>query len=206
MYYVKTLKYAFHVIVRPFDGFWDLKREQRGGLAAAWTFVALAILTLTMEKQNTGFLFNFNRLRDVNLVADSITVLLLFVLWCLSNWCLTSLMDGEGTMRDIVTAMGYALFPIILIRLPLILLSHTITSSEGSFYYLFGAVSYLWAGMLVFLGTLVTHQYSVRKTLLTCLCTLIGMGIILFIGLLFFNVVQQMYTFIITVYKELRFR
>lgn len=206
MHYVKTLKYVFHLIFRPFDGFWDLKREHRGSLGAAWTFVILTILTLTIEKQNTGYLFNYNRLKELNVIVDIITVLLLYILWCVSSWCLTSLMDGEGTMRDIMTATGYALFPIFLIRLPLVLFSHMITASEGSFYYIFYVISYIWTVILIFLGTMVTHQYSVKKTLLTCICTIVGMGIIVFIGLLFFNVIQQMITFAATIYKEVRFR
>ncbi len=205
MRYAKELKYGLHVIFHPFDGFWDLKREHRGSLAAALTFVVLTIIITTMEKQLTGFLFNEIRLKDVNVVVDILTVTILYVLWCVANWCLTSLMDGEGKMRDIFIATGYALVPIILIRLPMILLSLGITSQEGTFYYVLGAVSYIWTGFLIFFGTMVTHQYSFGKTVLTCICTIVGMGIIMFIGLLFFNVIQQMITFATTIYKELRF-
>ena len=206
MLYVETLKYGFYVITHPFDAFWGLRREGRGSVAAAVTFVALTILTLTIEKQNTGFLFNFNRLSDLNVVVDVVTVALLYVLWCVANWCTTSLMDGKGRMQDILTAVGYSLLPIILIRLPMVLMSHGITTNEGSFYYVLGTVSYLWAGFLIFTGTMVIHQYSVTKTIATCIVTIVGMGIIMFIGLLFFNVIQQMLTFVTTIYKELRFR
>ena len=206
MLYVETLKYGFYVITHPFDGFWGLRREGRGSVAAAVTFVALTILTLTIEKQNTGFLFNFNRLSDLNVVVDVVTVALLYVLWCVANWCTTSLMDGKGRMQDILTAVGYSLLPIILIRLPMVLMSHGITTNEGSFYYVLGTVSYLWAGFLIFTGTMVIHQYSVTKTIATSIVTIVGMGIIMFIGLLFFNVIQQMLTFVTTIYKELRFR
>ncbi len=205
MRYARELKYGLHVIFHPFDGFWDLKREHRGSLAAALTFVALTIIITTMEKQLTGFLFNEVRLKDVNVVVDILTVIILYVLWCVANWCLTSLMDGEGKMKDIFIAIGYALVPLILIRLPMIVLSLGITSGEGTFYYILGAASYIWTGFLIFFGTMVTHQYSFGKTVLTCVCTIVGMGIIMFIGLLFFNVIQQMLTFATTIYKELRF-
>lgn len=206
MLYVKALKYVCHVIFHPFDGFWDLRYEKKGSIQAALTFVVLTIMTFTIEKQNTGFLFNYYRLSDLNVMVDIITVLLIFVLWCSANWCTTSLMEGKGRMQDIVIAMGYALFPIVLIRLPMVLMSHMITVNEGSFYYVFGVISYIWAGMLVFIGTMITHQYSVKKTILTCAITVVGMGILLFIGLLFFSVIQQMLTFILTIYKEVRFR
>lgn len=206
MLYVKTLKYVFHVIFHPFDGFWDLRYEKKGSIQAALTFVVLTIMTLTIEKQSTGFLFNYYRLSDLNVMVDIITVLLVYVLWCAANWCTTSLMEGKGRMQDIIIAMGYALFPIVLIRLPMVLMSHMITTNEGSFYYVFGVISYLWAGLLVFIGTMITHQYSVKKTIFTCIITIVGMGILLFIGLLFFSVIQQMLTFGLTIYKEIRFR
>jgi hypothetical protein len=173
---------------------------------ASLLFVFLVIVTLAIEKLNTAFLYNPNRLSEVNIMVDVITVLLVFALWCVANWCTTSLMDGKGRMKDIVTAMGYALFPIVLIRLPMVILSHLITLDGGAFYSILGFVSYAWAAMLVFTGTMMTHEYSLAKTIVTCLITVLGMGIILFIGLLFFHVISEIIVFVSTVYKEIRFR
>ena len=206
MLYAEKLKYVFYVIFHPADGFWDLKREKRGSLPAALTFVALTVLTLGIEKLNTAFLFNDNRISEVNVMVDVITVLLVFTLWCVANWCTTSLMDGKGRMKDIFTAIGYALFPIILIRLPLVLVSFCITAEEGAFYYIFGFISYAWTAVLIFMGTMMTHEYSLGKTVFTCIITILGMGIILFIGLLFFNVISEIIVFVSTIYKEVRFR
>ncbi len=206
MLYVETIKYGFYVITHPLDGFWGIRRENKGSLAAAFTFVALTILTLTIEKQNTGFLFNMNRLSELNVLVDIITVLLVYVLWCVANWCTTSLMEGKGRMKDILIAIGYALLPIILIRLPMVVMSHMITADEGTFYYVLGTISYLWAGLLIFTGTMTIHQYSITKTIVTIAITIVAMGILMFIGLLFFNVIQQMLTFVMTIYRELRFR
>ncbi len=205
MGYVKELRFSFRVIFHPFDGFWDLKREHRGSLRAALTFVALLIFLTTFEKQSTGFLFNKVRLSDINVVVDILTVGLVYGLWCVANWCLTSLMDGEGSMKDILISMGYAIVPMLLIRLPMVIMSLFITADEGTFYYVLNVFSYIWTGFLVFFGTMVTHQYSFKKTVVTCLCTILGMAIIVFIGLLFFNVIQQMITFGVTIYREIRF-
>ena len=195
MQYLRTLKYGFYVIFHPFDGFWDLKKEHRGSVAASFTFIVLTIFMLVVQKQNTAFLFNMNRLETIDVI-----------LWCVSNWCLTSLMDGEGKMRDIIIFTGYSLVPLWLIQFPLIGMSHMITAEEGTFYYVFTTISYLWTGALLLAGMMVTHQYSVKKTLFTTLLTIIGMAILLFIGLLFFSVIQQIATFVMTIYKEVRFR
>lgn len=202
----EKINYAFYLIFHPLDGFWDLKRENRGSVKAALLFVVLTIVTLAVEKLNTAFLFNPNRLSEINVLVDVITVTLVFGLWCVANWCTTSLMDGKGRMVDIITAMGYALVPIVLLRLPMVFLSHVITLEEGTFYYIIGFVSYFWTGILVFLGTMMTHEYTLGKTIFTCVITVVGMGIILFIGLLFFNVISEIITFVSTIYKELMFR
>lgn len=204
--YRTTLGYVWHLIFHPLDGFWDLKREKRGSLAASFTFVALAIITLAIEKVGTGFLFNNNKLSETNVLVDAITVLLIFGLWCIANWCTTSLMDGKGRMVDILTAMGYALFPITLIRLPMVLFSHIIISDEGAFYYVFGFIAYAWVAILVFTGTMMVHDYSLGKTVVTCMITVLGMAILMFLGLLFFHVISEIITFVLTIYKEIRFR
>lgn len=204
--YLKSMAYGFYVITHPFDGFWDLKREKRGTLAAAVTFAVLTVLMLVVRKQGTAFLFNMNRLEDVDMMVDIVTVGLLFILWCVANWCLTSLMDGEGKMQDIAIFTGYSLLPMLIIQFPLVVVSHMITTEEGTFYYVFTVISYLWTIALLLLGMMVTHQYSMRKTLVTTVLTLVGMAIILFIALLFFSVIQQFLTFIVTAYKEIRFR
>lgn len=206
MRYLNSLKYSLYVITHPFDGFWDLKREKRGSLGAAVTILVLVILTSIIKKQNTSFLFNYNRLDKLNVLVDIITVFLVYVLWCVANWCLTSLMDGEGKMTDIMIATAYSLVPIVLINLPLVPVSYVITAEEGTFYTVFTVISFLWAGILLLFGTMVTHQYSMKKTILTILCTIVGMAIILFIGLLFFSVIQRIINFIVTIYQELRFR
>lgn len=204
--YLKSMAYGFHVITHPFDGFWDLKREKRGTLAAAVTFAVLTVLMLVVRKQGTAFLFNMNRLEDVDMMVDIVTVGLLFILWCVANWCLTSLMDGEGKMQDIAIFTGYSLLPLLIIQFPLVVVSHMITAEEGTFYYVFTVISYLWTIALLLLGMMITHQYSMKKTLVTTVLTLVGMAIILFIALLFFSVIQQFLTFIVTAYKEIRFR
>lgn len=206
MQYLKSLKYGLYVIFHPFDGFWDLKRENRGTISAALTFVVATIFMLVVQKQNTAFLFNQNRLEYIDVTVDIITVGLLYILWVVSNWCLTSLMDGEGKMKDIAIFTGYSLLPMFLIQFPLIGISHLITVEEGTFYYVFTVLSYIWTAALLLLGMMVTHQYSMKKTILTTILTIVGMGILMFIGLLFFSVIQQMVTFVITIYKEVRFR
>ena len=103
-------------------------------------------------------------------------------------------------------ATAYALTPLIIINLPLTLLSNGITAEEGAFYYLFMAIALIWAGGLLIIGTMVTHEYTMFKTLLTAFLTLVGIGVVLFIGLLFVGVFGQVVGWLKDIYLEIAFR
>jgi hypothetical protein len=206
MRYLDSLKFSFYVIFHPFKGFWDLKHEKRGSMAAAMTFIVLLIITYILRRQYTGFIFNQNDPKELNVFVEIISVLLPFFLWVTANWCITTLMEGEGSYRDIVIATAYALVPLILINLPLIPLSRIINIEEGAFYYFFGSVSVLWTGILILAGASVTHQYTMTKTVFTSILSVVGMGLMIFIGLLVFSLLQQMISFVYTIYREIAFR
>lgn len=203
---LRGLKYSFHVIFHPFDGFWDLKYEKRGNLKSSIVLVILVIITYIVQRQYTGFLFNYNDLTKLNIMEEIISVCLPFILWCIANWCVTTLADGEGSFKDIVISTSYALTPIVIINIPLVLLSRVISLEEGAFYYFFSYLSLIWSAWLIIIGTMTTHQYSLRKTLVVIPVIIVGMGIIAFIALLFFNVIQRITGFVYTVYREIAFR
>lgn len=203
---LKALRYTFYLIFHPFDGFWDLKHEKKGNLGAAIVIVFLLSITYILRRQLTGFIFNDVKLLELNIFLEISSVVIPFLLWCIANWCLTTLMDGEGSFKDIVITSAYALTPLIIIYLPLIPFSNVITLEEGAFYYFFSSLAVVWATVLMIIGTSVVHQYTLRKTILTCICIVVGMGIIIFIALLFFSLIQQIYSFVYTIYKEISLR
>lgn len=203
---LNSLRYSLHLIFHPFDGFWDLKHEKRGSVKASIVILISLILTFIFRRQLTGFLFNHNDLKRLNIFNEVMSVVIPFVLWCVANWCLTTLMDGEGSFKDIFIATAYALVPLVLINIPLILVSRMLILEEGSFYSFFLSVSVFWSGALIVLGTMTVHQYSMAKTIVTSLLIIVGMGLIIFIGLLFFSLLQQMFGFVYVIYRELAFR
>ena len=67
-------------------------------------------------------------------------------------------------------------------------------------------LAYLWLGILLVLGMMVTHDYSVGKNLLTCLATIVGMAFIMFIGILFTSLMAKIVMFITQIVEEIAFR
>ncbi|MBO7292907.1 MAG: YIP1 family protein [Clostridia bacterium] len=203
--YWEELMYSFHVSLHPFDGFWDLKHEKRGSVRAAMTFIVLVVVSFFYQSVGTGFIMNPQA--EVSTIFNQIiSVGVPVILWIISNWCLTTLFDGEGSFRDITVAVGYALAPMPIFLILSTLLSNIITLEEATMITLLGSIGYVWCAMLLFFGLMVTHGYSMGKNLLIVICTIVGMAVIIFMALLFSGLVGKMVSFVSSIITEIAYR
>lgn len=60
--------------------------------------------------------------------------------------------------------------------------------------------------MLVFLGMMIIHQFSVKKTIMSVIFTLLCIAALLFLLLLLFSVIQQIVGFVSAIIQELKYR
>lgn len=199
-------RFPFHVILHPFDGFWDLKYDGKGRVRIAAAIIALLVLSTVLQRQFAGFMVNFNDPRYLNSLNDLIYTVMPFLLFCIANWSITTLMEGEGKFREIIIATAYAMLPIVLINLPMTFISRLLTMEESAFYYLATGIAVIWTGYLLFVGIMTVHQYTATKTVITLLMTVIAMGIVVFIGTLIFSMASQIFYFFYNIYRELIFR
>lgn len=201
----EELVYANHLILHPFDGFWDLKHEQRGSVRASFVWLALAILTFFYQGVGTGYIFN-PRQNSTTIFVQITAVIVPVVLWVVANWCLTTLFDGEGSLKDIFIATCYALVPLPILIVPSVLYSNVALATESTIINLLVSFAFVWAGLLIFFGMMVTHDYTFSKNVLTTVGTIIGMAIIMFIGILFSTLLAKIVSFISSIITEITFR
>jgi hypothetical protein len=200
--YVEELLYTFHLIFHPFDGFWDLKHEKRGSVRAGSTILAVTIVAFFYQAIGTGYMHNPKG--DYSTVfLQIIAVLVPVLLWIVGNWCLTTLFDGEGSFKDIYIATTYSLAPLPLFVILSTILSNVLTISEGSIVTLLVSIGYVWVGILLFFGMVVTHDYSIGKNVITTLGTIVAMAVIMFIIILFSSLLMKMITFVIAIFTEI---
>ena len=201
----QEVAYGFHVIFHPFDGFWDLKHEKRGSVRASLFFIALAIATFYYQAIGQGYLLN-PRNRYSSLWAQLIGVVVPLFLFVLANWCLTTLFDGEGSFKDVFIACSYSLVPIPLLVIPATIYSNFCVSAETDIIGFIGTLAFIWLGILVFFGTMVTHDYSLGKNFVTILGTLIAMVFIMFIAVLFTTLIGKIVSLITNIVTEIQYR
>ena len=200
--YLEELLYAFHIPFHPFDGFWDLKHEQRGSIRGGLTIMGITILAFFYQSVGRGYIFNPRDTYSTILVqVVSITVPVL--LWCVGNWCLTTLFEGEGSFKDIFIATSYSLAPLPFLVILSTILTNVLTLQEGSIVSLLVTIGYIWVAFLLFFGALVTHDYSLSKNVLITICTIVAMAVIMFVAILFSSLVVKMVTFVVSIITEI---
>jgi len=201
-----TLKYSLYVMTHPLDGFWDLTHEKRGSIGAANVIIALAVIVEVLRLTLTNFQFMTINMEYFSSVIVAMRILLPVGLWTVANWSLTTLMDGKGRMFEIYMAVCYALTPSVIINAALIVLSQFITFDEGAVYWVLAGFAALWTGILLLAAMMMVHDYSLIKTILSSLLTVVGMGVMVFIFVIFFSLVSDAVSYFISLYKEILFR
>lgn len=199
----RKLVWPLHVMTHPFAGLSDVKYEGMGSTPVALLVVALYFVTNVLRYFYTGFIFNMNLAAAFNILMELLSSVVLVFLWTVANWSVSTLMDGEGRLRDIWIVSCYALMPKLLVNLLVTVLSNFMVYEENIFLGTLDMLGILWMAALLVLGILIVHQYSLLKTLACCLLTIFGIAAILFMVILFISIVQQMMGFTNTVSVEL---
>ena len=199
------LLYGFYIIFHPFDGFWDMKKEKRGSVLAAVIYLALACGVYIYKAFGEGFIVNPYGAFS-NPTAEALSIIVPVTLWVIANWCLTTLFDGEGNMKDIFMVTCYALVPITPIVFFSTLATHIVTIEETAIINMVGTIMFFWVGMLLFFGIMVIHDYSLGKNVVTAIGSVVGMAFIMFITMLFSSLLLKMIQFINNIYVEVSYR
>ena len=194
------------ILASPIKGFYEMKYEEKGTMTLAFANFILLCISLAFMNQYSSVLVNPRHPLGMNSISDFGQTLVVLILFCASNWAVTSLTDGEGKFKEILMAVCYAMTPLILILIPATLFSNVLSMQETAFFHMLVSLGTIWFVMLVFVGLIIVHNYSVSKAIATAVLTFFSLLIIVFIFTLVFTLLQQMYVFIWSLYREITFR
>lgn len=199
-------KYAMYTVSHPMDAYYEIRHRDRGSVPVAVILVILFSFSFSINRIGASFVVNDINPLSVDSLKELISVLLLYLLFCVSNWSVTCLMEGEGRMKDIAIAVGYAMTPMIVCYNIATVVSLYVTQDEAAFYAIIMGIGIAYSLLMILMGIMQVHNYTLGKTLLTILLTFIAMFIIIFVVLLFVDLITQVYSFFYSIYQELIFR
>ena len=185
----EKLIYPFRLLFHPLAVFNDLKFEKKASLPLANLLVLLFFLEGVAQAAATGYLFNPDSGMNFNILPILAGTVGIVLIWTVCNWAMCTLNNGEGRMSEIWIATAYSLTPYLLLG------SGTLRT-----------IAVGWSLLLVFLGMMTVHQYTVKKTIASVIFTLLAILAACFLLLLFFAIAQQMWGFATGIVQELGYR
>ena len=199
-------KYMLYTVSHPADGYYEIRHRERGSVPIALILVVLFSIAWSINRISAGFVVNSIDPREVNSISELFTVLLFFVLICVSNWSITCLMDGKGRLKDIIIAVGYSTIPATVCILIGTLFSQFVSKDEAAFYTMICGIGIAYTLFMMLIGIMTVHSFTLGKTIITIFLTIVALLIIIFILLLLVDLVNQVYSFLRSIYQELMFR
>jgi hypothetical protein len=167
--------------------------------------VVLTILSFYYQNIGQGYITNARGVYST-FWAQVTGVLVPLLLFVVGNWCLTTLFEGEGSLKDIFIACAYSLAPLPVFIIGTTMFSNVALKNETDILELLVTFAFIWVFMLIFFGTMTTHDYSLFKNVLTTLGTLVAMIFIMFLALLFTSLLGKLVSLVSNIIIEISYR
>jgi len=199
-------KMLLYLLGHPADGFYEIRHNDKGSVPIAILMILLYSVVITFNMMSSGFVVNNTEPNSIDILSVTFGWLVGYVLFSVGNWSITCLMSGEGRLKDIMIVIGYSTLPMSFFTVIATIFSWGITEEEAAFYNMIIGIGTVWTVFLALLGIMTVHNYTLFKTIATVVCTVFAMAIIIFIYLMFTDLIGQVITFFKSIYTELIFR
>ena len=192
------LNFSFSMLSHPIDGYYYLKRGIFGSVLSASLIFITALVMFLLDNTCQAFIFNGNP------VSQSVAVLFILfficaLFWIFGNYMVSTINDGEGSLKNIYILTAYSLIPYVLITPVKVLLTYVFTQNESFFISLMAIAAIIWSAVILYVGLMNIHNYNFGETLKNVILTLF----IMIIALAAIAIVYLIWTQLVQFFREL---
>ena len=167
--------------------------------------LGLVFLVYLLFITKTSFIFNNVILEKTILLKECTKIILPIVLFVIANYLVSSLMNGEGSLRCIFMNTMGSLIPVVIMLPVIVLITNGLTYNEAFIYYFAVGIMLAWTAILLIANIKETHNYSMKQTIANLFITVLMMLIIIIVIILVYLLVSQIFGFIVDLLKEVMF-
>ena len=188
---------------RPADCAYEIGKNRAGSVIGAAVIYVLFFAAFMLYQTQKGFIYQMQDVQDMDMgfIVVGFWALLLIFIFC--NYLVTSINDGNGTLKQIFMIPAYGILPTIGALLLVTAVSHVLTYNESFLLTLVMIAGIAWSVVIVFIGLQTIHEYSFKETVMSLLLTLVFMLIIAIVCIILSMMWNSLRSFLTSVGKEL---
>ena len=201
-----TISMMRQVLRHPYDFFYDIQQPNRIRWYQGFVIIALVCIMRMLSIMLTGYAFQTHEPHQISYVQEFFWIIVPWLSWCISNWGVSAILDGEGKFKEVLHGSAFALVPYVVFIVPVTLLSHVLSLEEASIHQFLVFGIYAWSILLLLIKVKIIHDFELGKLLWIVAISLAGIAIIWFVGILMFGLANQFINFIFDLFKEMNLR
>lgn len=198
--YVKTM------LRHPIDGYYYLKRGEHGSVWGATILYLVTFIIFLVDMLFRGFVFNYADPKNTPIYTIIIALFVPLFLYIIGNYMVSSINEGEGSLKNVYVAVAYSLAPYIFITPFVIASTYVLTLNEAFIVTLASTVAIGWSAILIFLSVIEIHNYSLWNAIKNVLLTAFFMVMAVVVVAILYLIWGQVIDFIKTLWAEVKYR
>ena len=203
---INDLRYSFYVLKKPSDGYYSIKRENKGSYLSASIYYVLFFMMYIIYIYETSFLFNNVIAARIDIVEEAVSIFIPILLFVLANYLVSSIRDGEGRFRDVYIGLSTVLIPAIVMLPFATLVSQGISLNEAFIFdFIMGILYVLTFFYLIFMIKEI-HYYEVKQTISNILISIFTALMIVVVVFIVYLLLGEVVTLVLDIIREVTVR
>ena len=165
-------------------------------LVVAARFISLFIIHYPFQTASVS---------EINFFLEGAIYVVPVLTWGVAFFAMTSIMDGETTVKESLTSAAFCMVPLIVLQIPFALLTKIMSLDDMFFYQFFSVIIWGWTLLLFVMSVKVMNDYTLAKTIGVCILNVLVIALIWAIVLLVYALASQLFQFVVGMVKEIRF-
>ncbi len=194
------------VLFRPYEMFSYLRRD-RGKIRLLPPLIILVLMSCVrlLSILLTHFPLASVEVKDANWGMEVLLLVVPLLSWTIASYAVTSVVGGESRFSEVFFASCYCMIPYCLFTLPITAFSNLLSRNEAGLYGLLLTVVTTWTLVLFILSVKSLNGYSVGKTLVVCLLSIVAIALLWLTVFLLAMLCAQVLQFVAGIGRELRY-
>lgn len=199
---IGEIGYAFKCNRHPINRYYDIRVGKNGSAITATIIYVVFFGVYMLYQTSKGFIYQYTSVEDMDMGAVVVGFFAILGLFIICNYLVTSITDGDGTLRQVYIIPAYGLMPAMISMLITIGMSYVLTYNESFILTVIMVIGVGWSLAVIFEGLSTVHDYDFKGTVVSLIITIVFMLIAAIVLLVVIIMWEQLFDFLKTVGKE----